>query len=63
MNRYTRVSPETDRLAAELRARMSIDQIAAEFDRRGIPTPGGPTIERWHASAVRRAILRATATG
>ena len=61
MNGHTRVAAETDRLAAELRsAGRSYAGIAAELDRRGIPAPGAPYSRGWHATAVQRAIARAT---
>lgn len=63
MNGHTRVAAETDRLAAQLYAAgRSYAGIAAELDRRGIPAPGAPYSRGWHASAVRRAIARATRT-
>lgn len=55
MNARTSVAPRTDRLAWELRQNMSLQRVAAELDRRGVPSPTGLG---WHASAVRRAVAR-----
>jgi hypothetical protein len=56
--RWTKVPPEIDELAADLRAvGWSLAEIAAELDRRAEEAPGAPYSTGWHSSAVRRAIF------